>query len=85
MLGGGGRACARREEADRGLLGGLGSSKNGWACAGWAREGPGCACASEPELREEAGAEEAAEGAGRVGRHVRSQRPQPTESSGSTA
>lgn len=46
--------------------------------------GLGCACASEPEPREEAGAVEAAEGAGRVRRHVRSQRPllppSPTES-----
>lgn len=53
--------------------------------------GLGCACASgpEPEPREEAGAEEAAEGAGRVRRHVRRQRPllapSPTESSGSKA
>lgn len=36
------------------------------------------ACASEPEAREEAGAPEAAEGAGRVRRHVRSPRPPPS-------
>nr|XP_015096108.2 transmembrane protein 263 [Vicugna pacos] len=48
--------------------------------------GPACACASEREPWEEAGAEEAVEGAGRVRRHVCSQRPpSPTESSGSTA
>lgn len=35
------RACARSEAAGWGLLGGQGSSRNGWVCAGWARAGPG--------------------------------------------
>ncbi|XP_054301061.1 transmembrane protein 263 isoform X1 [Pongo pygmaeus] len=53
------------DTAGWGLLGGPDPARNGWACARWAREGPGLherACASEPEPREEAGAEEAAEG-----------------------
>lgn len=61
----------------------------GWAVreTGGRGSGPQCACAPEPELREEVGAEEAVEGAGRIRRHVRSQRPLPqsTESPGSTA
>lgn len=38
---GGRRACARSEATSWGLLGEQGSSRNGWACAEWAREGPG--------------------------------------------